>query len=129
MLPRASYPWRARLLEQGPAPAVPSALLEATCRAGMATLLAGRAAPSATTVISASVASLARSVIRAMTVSKVASLATAFLAIAAGALMLGLVRPGLSATRPRQQNPGDAPASESRPARRSLVVMSSNCAW
>ncbi len=104
------------VLEQVVAPVVPAALLEATNRAGMATLLAGRAAPSATTVISASVASLARSVLRTMTVSKVASLATAFLAIAAGVVMLGLVRPGLSATRPEQQKPGAGPASESKTA-------------
>jgi RNA polymerase sigma factor (sigma-70 family) len=109
-------PVAAPVLEQVMAPVVPAALLEATNRAGMATLLAGRAAPSATTVISASVASLARSVMRAMTVSKVASLATAFLAIAAGVVMLGLVRPGLSATRTGQQKPGPAPASESKAA-------------
>ena len=99
------------LVEQGLAPLVPTALLEATNRAGMATLLAGRAAPSATTVISASVALLARSVLRAMTVAKVASLATAFLVIAAGVFVMGLIRPGLSATRPEQYKPSAASES------------------
>jgi uncharacterized GH25 family protein/thiol-disulfide isomerase/thioredoxin len=84
----------------------------------MATLLAGQAAPSTTTVILASVASLARGVTRAMTVSKVTSLAAAFLAIAAGFVILGLVRAGVSATTAEQQKPASTPASarESRPA-------------
>ena len=90
-------------LKQAVAPSVPVGLLEATNRAGMATLLAGRAAPSATTVISASVVSLALSVMRAMTVSKVASITAAFLAIIAGISVLGLVRTGRSATLAGQQ--------------------------
>jgi RNA polymerase sigma factor (sigma-70 family) len=111
LLPLAGpSPW------QGLTSTVPIALLEATNRAGMATLLAGRVAPSATTVISASVAALARSVMRAMTLSKVASLTSALLVIAAAVSMLGLVRPGLSATREGQQEPRSAPASESKPA-------------
>jgi RNA polymerase sigma-70 factor (ECF subfamily) len=85
------------------APNVPAALLETTHRAGMATLLAGRAAPSATTVVSASVAALVRTGIRAMTVSKVASFGTTFLTIAAGLFLLGLVRAGVSAMPGRHQ--------------------------
>ncbi len=105
-------PGSGSLLEQLVAPSVPAALLEATNRAGVATLLAGRAAPSATTVISASVATLVHSVIRAMTVSKVASLATAFMAIAAGIFVLGLLRTGLSATPAEQQKQAAAPAAD-----------------
>ncbi len=78
----------------------------------MATLLAGRAAPSATTVISASAVALARSVTRAMTVSRAASLAMAFLTIAAGLVILGVVRAGVSATLAEQQKPAAASATE-----------------
>ena len=113
----------------GPGPDRSRRASRSTNRAGMATLLAGRAAPSATTVISASVASLARSVMRAMTVSKVASLATAFLAIAAGVVMLGLVRPGLSATR-RSNKSRRWRLRANRGLRwRRLVIISSNCSW
>jgi RNA polymerase sigma factor (sigma-70 family) len=126
-------------LKQAVAPSVPIELLEATNRAGMAMLLAGRAAPSATTVISASVVSLALSVMRAMTVSKVASIATAFLASIAGISVLGLVRAGRSATLAGEQakigpsvgiglpsettNPvQDAPKSDARTSFDVLVV-------
>ena len=78
----------------------------------MATLLAGRAAPSATTVISASAVALARSVTRAMTVSRAASLAMPFLTIAAGIVMFGLVRSSISATLAEQQKPAAAPAND-----------------
>ena len=112
----AALPLAGPALEQTAAPVVAPALLESTTRAGMATLLAGRAAPSATTVISASAVSLARSVTRAMTVSRAVSLAAAFLTIAAGIVMLGLVRSGVSATLAEQQKPAAAaaaaPASE-----------------
>jgi RNA polymerase sigma factor (sigma-70 family) len=126
-------------LKQAVAPSVPVALLEATNRAGIATLLAGRAAPSATTAISASVVSLALSVMRATTIAKVASITTAFLAIIAGISVLGLVRAGRSATLAGQEvkigsnvgiglpsettNPvQDAPKSEARTSFDVLVV-------
>ncbi len=108
-------PIAAPLLEQGIPPAVPGALLESTGRAAMATVLAGRAAPTATTVISASVVALARSVNRAMAVSKAASLAAAFVAITAGILLLGLIRSGVSATLLDRQKGASAPARNAPP--------------
>ncbi len=106
----AVLPLAGPALEQALPPVVPPALLESTTRAGMATLLAGRAAPSATTVISASAVALAQSVTRAMTVSGAASLAMAFLTIAAGLVILGLVRAGISATLAEQQKQAAAAA-------------------
>jgi RNA polymerase sigma factor (sigma-70 family) len=112
-LARARQKLRHRLERRGVAPAVlpvgaalfsdaamlrvPPALVGATTRASVATLLAGRAAPSATIVISASVSALVQGVIRAMTLSKVKMLATACLLAAVGLLAVGgLVRAGLS---------------------------------
>ena len=48
-------------------------LIDATTRAVMASVLAGRASPSASTVLSASVAALAQGVIRTMTFSTLKS--------------------------------------------------------
>jgi RNA polymerase sigma factor (sigma-70 family) len=77
---------------------VPNGLMEATTRAAAATLLAGRAAPSTATAISASVAALVQGVIRTMTISKVAAVASAVTVAAASLLILGgLVQAGLSA--------------------------------
>ena len=107
----AVVPITGSFFEQGLAPSVPAALREATARAGMATLLAGRATPSASTVISASVAALTRNVTRGMTLAKVASLATVFCAIAAVAVLLGTVHAGLSAAAPTHQKPAPPAAS------------------
>ena len=130
-LTRGRAALRKRLVRRGVAPAilpgagllsgttvasnVPAALLDATNRAGMATLLAGRAAPSATTVVSASVAGLVQTVIRAMTISKVAYFAAAFLAITAGLFLLGLARAGVSATPGRRSSAAGRPALGFRP--------------
>jgi RNA polymerase sigma factor (sigma-70 family) len=108
----AVLPLAGPALEHALPPVVSPALLESTTRAGIATLLAGRAAPSATTVISASALALARNVTRAMTVSRAALLALAFLTIAAGIVMIGLVRAGVSASVVEQQKPAAAPAIE-----------------
>jgi RNA polymerase sigma factor (sigma-70 family) len=113
-LARARQKLRDRLLRRGVAPSclaagtswphdgfvpsVPSSLLETTTRAATATLLAGRASPSAATAISASVTALVQGVIRAMTVSKMTALAGAVVLAALSLLMLGgLVQGGLSA--------------------------------
>jgi RNA polymerase sigma factor (sigma-70 family) len=79
-------------------PAIPTrSLIDATTRAGMASVLAGRAAPSASSVISASVAALTQGVIRTMTFSTLGKLSAATILAAVGLLAAtGLVRAGLS---------------------------------
>src|SRR6185437_12388147 len=77
----------------------------ATARAATAAVLAGRAAPSATGAVSASVAALVRGAIRAMTLSRVKVMATASLFAAVALLAVGgLVRAGLP-----KGEPGAAP--------------------
>ena len=67
--------------------------------AATSSLLAGRAAPSATGIISKSVATLVQAVIHTMTFSKVKMLATsAMLALVGLLAVVGLVRGGLSKT-------------------------------
>ncbi len=93
----ALLPTGASLLPDTVGPGVSSALIEATTRAGMATVLAGRATPSAGSVISTSVAALVQGVIHTMTLSKVKILG--FIAILATVGLLavgGFVRGGLA---------------------------------
>ncbi len=107
-LARARQKLRARLERQGLAPALiagpsalppiaaPPALVVATTRAAMASVLAGRAAPTAGGVISASVAALVQSAARTMLVARAGRAAAAFLLVALGLLAAsGLVRAGL----------------------------------
>jgi RNA polymerase sigma factor (sigma-70 family) len=92
----AAWPAGGHLLSGLIPPSPPRSLIDATARAVTASALAGRAAPSASTVISASVAALAQGVIRAMTVStvKMATLATILTATSLLAVG-GFVRAGL----------------------------------
>jgi len=110
LLRRRVAPWflaaGAPLLRDGLAPRVPSSLLATTTRAATAMLLAGRAAPSAATAISVSVTALVQGVIRAMTLSKITSLASAVLLVAVGVLILGgLVHARLSAVADHPPQP------------------------
>ncbi|MHB1557650.1 MAG: sigma-70 family RNA polymerase sigma factor [Isosphaeraceae bacterium] len=107
-LARARQKLRARLERQGLAPALiagpsalppiatPPALVAATTRAAMASVLAGRAAPTAGGAISASVAALTQGAVRTMIVARAGRAAAAFLFLALGLLAAsGFVRAGL----------------------------------
>jgi RNA polymerase sigma factor (sigma-70 family) len=111
-LARARQKLRERLERRGIAPGVlpvtghlltelirtspPRALIDATTRAVMATVLAGRASPSASTVISASVTALAQGVIRAMTLATLKKVSAVTILTAVGFLAaVGFVRAGL----------------------------------
>ena len=101
-LARARQKLRDRFERRGLAPAIAPAvgplfpelipvnptpsLIDATTRAVMASVLAGRAAPSASSVLSASVAALAQGVIRTMTFSTLGKLAAATILAAVGLL-------------------------------------------
>jgi RNA polymerase sigma factor (sigma-70 family) len=130
-LARARRKLRDRLARRGVAPAVfaasspklgnalashlPAGLVESTVGAAMATVLAERTAPTAATAISASVAALVKGVTRAMTVSKVTSIAGFVILVAAGlAAGAGLVRAGRATT-------GFGPARHRVAAERSQV--------
>ena len=104
-------PGTAALLSDAALPGVPPALIRATARAAMATVLAGRAAPSATGLISASVSALVQGVVRAMALSRVKMVATTCLVAAVGLLAVGgLVRAGLPG-REAGAVPGPTPAA------------------
>ncbi len=103
----SSLPVAAPLLSDGLTPSVPPALLEATTRAAAASLLAGRAAPSATTIVSVSVANLVQGVIRAMNLARITSLTAAVVLAAAGLLLLGgLVQARIAGVADTQTPPG-----------------------
>ena len=94
----ALLPATAPLLSDSVGLSVSSALIETTTRAGMATVLAGRAAPSTTRFISTSVATLVQGVIHTMALSKVKVLVTIVVLAGVGLLAAGrLVRAARSA--------------------------------
>lgn len=112
-LARARQKLRTRLERQGLAPALiagpsalpplapPPALVVATTRAAMASVLAGRAAPTAGGIISASVAALTQGAARTMLIARVQHTAAAVLLVALGLLAVGgLVRAGLPPGKP-----------------------------
>ncbi len=113
-LARARQKLRVRLERQGLAPALiagpgalsppiatPPALVAATTRAAMASVLAGRAAPTASVVMSASVAALTQGAARTMLIARAGRAAAALLLVALGLLAVGgLVRAGLPPGKP-----------------------------
>ncbi len=110
----ALLPAGAPLLSNTIGPSVSSALIETTTRAGMATILAGRAAPPAGSVISASVAALAQGVIHTMTLSQVKVLITMAILAALGLITVGkLVRADRSAV----ENNAPQPIARAAPLR------------
>jgi len=97
-------------------PDLPVSLVENTTRAGLATLLAGRAAPTAASAISASVAALVKGVLRTMTVSKATALIGLVVFVAAGLVALaGLVRAGRATIELSSINPSVAGPSDAKP--------------
>ena len=110
----ALLPVGAPLLSDIAGPRVSIALIESTTRAGMATVLAGRAAPSAGSVISTSVATLVQGVIHTMTLSKVKILGFAAILATVGLLAVGgFVRGGLARIE-RGGQPPTARAEETK---------------
>ncbi len=100
---------------------LPAPLIETTTRASMATVLAGRAAPSAVGVISASVSTLAHGVIQTMFLSRMKRLTAGLILSAIGLLAAtGLVRAGLPGAQPaaatsrKPQPEGQAPEAGAR---------------
>ncbi len=105
------------------ATSVPATLVEATIRAATATSLAGRAAPTAATAISASVAALVQGVIRTMTIAKISAVAAAVVFAAVGLLVLGgLVQAGLIAVKDNPPQPVAAKASSPQPQAAAVQV-------
>jgi RNA polymerase sigma factor (sigma-70 family) len=109
----AGGPLLSELLPASPTPA----LIKATTRAVTASILAGRAAPPASTVISASVIALAQGVIRTMTLSTIKTLTAAAILAAIGVLAVGgFVRAGLARLEAENQPVAQAPKAVNQKA-------------